>query len=143
MLLLMVSSIWNSGVSVRSYDLKGLRSVWPVTSHPSYHYSYPSFLPPGASPFPTNAASAFHVPISSRHLEQEAQESPTLPIGIRNVGLESKKLPLSNGYESETDDEEVKLNCIGGVQPYMTSDDEDDFEDDDQSCCSDDSEAEM
>lgn len=128
---------------MRSYDLKGLRSVWPVTYMIISYYSYHSFLPPGASPFPTNAASAFHAPISRRHLEEEGLESPTPPIGIRKLCLESKKLPLSSGYESETDDEEVKLNCIGGVQPYMTSDDEDDFEDDDQSCCSDDSQAEM
>lgn len=64
----------------------------------------------------------------------------------------ARQIPLKTvSYESdpdETEDEEIKMNCIGGVQPYMTTDDEssdddeshdsdlDSDEDEDQKSCS-------
>jgi hypothetical protein len=41
---------------------------------------------------------------------------------------------------SETEDEEVKMNCMGGIQAYMTSSDEEEYEDDCESCGSEESE---
>jgi hypothetical protein len=41
---------------------------------------------------------------------------------------------------SETEDEEVKMNCMGGIQAYMTSSDEEEYEDECESCASEESE---
>lgn len=87
--------------------------------------------------------SAFHAPFliktALESLDLEAR-SPT------PSNLEREDTPVEFTHDqdetkddmSETEDEEVKMNCIGGVQAYMTSD-EDDFDSDDDSCCSDDS----
>lgn len=50
-----------------------------------------------------------------------------------------------NDYD-ETEDEEVKMNCVGGVQEYLTSSDDDCFSNDDEDsvyCSEDESDDEM
>jgi hypothetical protein len=87
-------------------------------------------------------ASAFHAPFvtkaSLESLDLKAG-SPTSSMMEQDEMMEIKsKEPEETRDMSETEDEEVKMNCIGGVQAYMTTSDEDDFEDDDaESCCSD------
>lgn len=75
--------------------------------------------------------SAFQPPTQDQRLDDLGKSHP----------LNSDRWPPSVSYESETEDEEVKINCIGGVQPYSTTDDSDsncDNEEDDSSSDEDD-----
>mmetsp|Transcript_14910 Transcript_14910/g.24669 ORF Transcript_14910/g.24669 Transcript_14910/m.24669 type:complete len:424 (-) Transcript_14910:59-1330(-) len=90
--------------------------------------------------------SAFHAPYltkaSLESVDLQAR-SPTPSIMEQDDMTTPSTQDLNEEKDiSETEDEEVKMNCVGGVQPYMTTTDEDDFKDDDDSCCSDDSEEE-
>lgn len=82
--------------------------------------------------------SAFHVPVFIRMGDRYRPES----VG---VGGDPPKKPLKTSHQSissdcdETEDEEVKMNCVGGVPEYISSDDSSD-EDDDESVASDSSE---
>jgi hypothetical protein len=90
-------------------------------------------------------ASAFHAPYvtkaSLESLDLKAGSPTSSMMGQDDLMEIQSKEPEESSHMSETEDEEVKMNCIGGVQAYMTTSDEDDFEDDEESCCSD-SEAE-
>ena len=57
--------------------------------------------------------SAFEPPKNNQRLDNASQS----PIKSKCEPF----LPLVS-CESENEDEEVKMNCIGGVQPYMTTD---------------------
>lgn len=88
--------------------------------------------------------SAFHAPYltkaSLESLDLQAT-SPTLSIMEQDDMTTPSTHDLNEEKDtSETEDDEVKINCIGGVQPYMTTTDDDDFEDDDG--CFDDSDEE-
>ena len=72
--------------------------------------------------------SAFHPPVFHTPLDDE--DSPSIPLAkkstIRQVG---SQLTFD---ADETEDEEVKMNCIGGIPPdsdYCTSSDEDNEDD--------------
>ena len=94
-----------------------------------------------------NMVSAFHAPSTTRRdFQEEAIETKAAAFSPTSVGQDHALKPslcshVSGGENdmSETEDEEVKMNCIGGVQVYATSSDEDEFDDDDESCCSDES----
>ena len=92
-------------------------------------------------------ASAFHAPCTTRWDDEESIETKAGSFSPTSVGQNhSLKLYKDDNAScgehdmSETEDEEVKMNCIGGVHFYTTSSDEDDFDgDDDESCCSEES----
>ena len=91
--------------------------------------------------------SAFHAPSKTRSdFQEEAFTTKAGSFSPTSVGHDRALKPSQDGHVSgfendmsETEDDEVKMNCIGGVQVYMTSSDEDDFDDDEESCCSDES----
>lgn len=74
--------------------------------------------------------SAFHPPLF--HTSLDDQESPTIPFPKKST-IRPVRSQLAFDAD-ETEDEEVKMNCIGGIPPdsdyCSTSDDDDNNEDD-------------
>ncbi|KAI2490626.1 hypothetical protein MHU86_23954 [Fragilaria crotonensis] len=95
-----------------------------------------------------NMASAFYAPCTTRWDDEEAIATKAGSFSPTSVGQNHSHKLYKEGHAcddehdmSETEDEEVKMNCIGGVHVYTTSSDEDDFDgdDDEESCCSEES----
>jgi len=78
--------------------------------------------------------SAFHAPLVRQNID-DVQRRPSPASTLKQDEL--KPPAQGSNCESETEDDEVKVHCAGGVQPYMTTDDEEGFDDDGESCCSD------
>lgn len=92
--------------------------------------------------------SAFHAPnLTRKSLDEDSVALCTgslSPVSIQHdhtATVSAVKILTSCETDmSETEDEEVKMNCMGGVQAYMTSSDEEEYEDDCESCGSEESE---
>jgi hypothetical protein len=94
--------------------------------------------------------SAFHTPnIARRTCEEDPLDLCARSPSPATVRQDQTAKPSADGQNtigeidmSETEDEEVKVNCVGGVQAYMTTTDEEALEDD-ESCCSEEPEEDL